>query len=146
MRFWPTASFTGHMRGAIQPITSTCAAQHTAPPSTSRSPGFRAGRPVTLNRYMPTTAAQLQAVLWELAFAGPLAIGLAFFLQILAQRDAPPAHTAILLSMEAVFGAIAGAALLQERLTGIMLLGCAVVLVAMLVAQRKPPVQMTTAD
>jgi len=93
-----------------------------------------------------TTAAQLQTVLWELAYAGPLAIGLAFFLQILAQRDAPPAHTAILLSMEAVFGAIAGAALLQERLTGIMLLGCAVVLVAMLVAQRKPPVQMTTAD
>jgi drug/metabolite transporter (DMT)-like permease len=92
------------------------------------------------------TLSQLSAVAWELAYSGPLAIGLAFFLQILAQRDAPPAHTAILLAMEAVFGALAGWALLHEHFTTAMLWGCGAVVLAMLVAQWKSPAKMPTAS
>jgi len=89
-----------------------------------------------------TTWAQLVDVAWALAYSGPLAIGLGFLLQIMAQRDAPPAHTAIVLSMEAVFGAIAGWMMLHEAFTPTMLVGCAIVLCAMGVAQCRPPKQM----
>jgi len=92
-----------------------------------------------------TTLEQIQAVGWELAYSGPIAIGLAFFLQILAQRDAPPAHTAILLSMEAVFSAVAGWMFLHEHMTGVMFIGCGIVLLAMLVAQWRPPRDMPKA-
>ena len=85
------------------------------------------------------------AVAWELAYSGPIAIGIAFFLQILAQRHAPPAHTAILLATEAVFGALAGWALLNEQFTTAMLWGCGAVLTAMVVAQFKRPATMPTA-
>lgn len=91
-----------------------------------------------------TNWSQIQAVLWPLAYSGPLAIGLGFLLQIVAQRAAPPAHTAILLSMEAVFGALAGWLILHESFTPTMLAGCGIVLGAMVVAQLKPPVAMVT--
>jgi threonine/homoserine efflux transporter RhtA len=42
---------------------------------------------------------------------------------------------AILLSLEAVFAALAGALLLQERLNAIQLLGCTIIVVAVLVSQ-----------
>ena len=87
-----------------------------------------------------TSWSQIEACLWPLAYSGPLAIGLGFLLQVVAQRDAPPAHTAIMLSMEAVFGALAGWLLLSEVFTPTMLGGCVIVLVAMGVAQLKPPV------
>jgi drug/metabolite transporter (DMT)-like permease len=92
-----------------------------------------------------TTWAQVVNVAWELAYSGPLAIGLGFLLQIMAQRDAPPAHTAILLAMEAVFGAMAGWLLLHEAFTPTMLVGCTVVLIAMGIAQLKLPKTMVTA-
>ena len=93
-----------------------------------------------------TTWAQLVDVAWELAYSGPLAIGLGFLLQIMAQRDAPPAHTAILLAMEAVFGALAGWAFLHEAFTPTMLVGCVVVLGAMGIAQLKSPAKMQLAQ
>lgn len=77
--------------------------------------------------------------LWpELLYSGGLAVGVAFFLQTLGQQDAPPAHTAVLISMEAVFGAIAGWYWLSEQLTGTQLVGCVLMFAAILIAQAKP--------
>ena len=75
----------------------------------------------------------------ELLFSGVLAVGAAFLIQIIAQQDAPPAHTAVILALEAVFGAIAGWAFLNEVLSPIQVLGCIVMFVGIVLAQLRPP-------
>jgi len=64
-----------------------------------------------------------------------LAVAVAFTLQVVGQRTAPPTHAAILLSMESPFAAIAGAFLISERLSSREYLGCALMLAGILVSQ-----------
>jgi drug/metabolite transporter (DMT)-like permease len=71
-----------------------------------------------------------------LLFSGVLSVGVAYTLQVVAQRQAPPAHAAIILSLEAVFAAVGGALFLGERLTGRELAGCGLMLAGMLAAKR----------
>ena len=61
--------------------------------------------------------------------------GLLFTLQAVAQDVAPPTHTAILLSLESVFCAIAGAVWLGEELGVRQVGGAALLLAAALLAQ-----------
>jgi len=68
-------------------------------------------------------------------YAGLLSTAVAFTLQVVAQRQAPPAHAAVLLSLEAVFAAIGGWWLLGESLGGRRLAGCALMLAGMLASQ-----------
>jgi len=63
------------------------------------------------------------------------AVGVAFTLQAVAQDVAPPTHTAILLSLESVFCAIAGAVWLGEELGVRQVGGAALLLAAALLAQ-----------
>ncbi len=50
-------------------------------------------------------------------FAGLVSGAIGYTLQIVAQRHTPPAEAALILSMESVFAALAGAIVLGERLT-----------------------------
>jgi drug/metabolite transporter (DMT)-like permease len=75
----------------------------------------------------------------ELLFSGVLAVGAAFLIQIIAQQDAPPAHAAVLLALEAVFGAWAGWAFLNEQLSGVQIVGCLGMFVGIVLAQLRPP-------
>lgn len=68
-------------------------------------------------------------------YSSVLAVAVAFTLQIPAQRAAPPAHAALLFSLEAVFAAISGRLLLDELLTPRQLLGCGVIFAGMLCSQ-----------
>jgi len=77
----------------------------------------------------------LSEVWWAVAYNGVLSVGLAFTLQILGLRHAPPADAAVLLSAEALFAAAFGRLFLQEYLTPLQLLGCGLMLTAMLLAQ-----------
>lgn len=61
-------------------------------------------------------------------YSGVFPIGVAFTLQIVGQRRSPPAHAAVLMSMEAVFAAIFGVALLREPLRASEITGCALML------------------
>jgi len=70
-----------------------------------------------------------------LVYTGLLSIGVGYTLQASAQRLAPPADAAIILSLEAVFAALGGWLWLDERLTALQLLGCALMLGGMLLAQ-----------
>jgi drug/metabolite transporter (DMT)-like permease len=70
-----------------------------------------------------------------LLYAGVLSTGVAFTLQVMAQRQAPPGHAAVLLSLEAVFAALGGWLLLGERLGARGLAGCALMLAGMLSTQ-----------
>jgi drug/metabolite transporter (DMT)-like permease len=62
-------------------------------------------------------------------------VGIAYTLQVVAQRYAHPAHAAVLLSLESVFAAIGGWLMLDETLSFRALSGCALMLSGMLVSQ-----------
>lgn len=71
-------------------------------------------------------------------YGGVIAVGIGYTLQVVAQKDAIASHAAIILSLEAVFAAIAGAWLLDESLQLRGYFGCALMLTGMLVAQLWP--------
>ena len=62
---------------------------------------------------------------------------IAMSLQNIGQSMAPASHAAILLSLESVFGALASWLLLGEQLTGMMILGFAVIFAALVVNSLK---------
>ena len=68
-------------------------------------------------------------------YGGLLSVGIAYTLQVIAQRDAHPAHAAVLLSMEAVFAAIGGWLILNEIISARGLFGCGLMLAGMLLSQ-----------
>ncbi len=68
-------------------------------------------------------------------YAGLLSSGVAYTLQVVAQRWARPAHAAIILSLEAVFALLGGWLLLAEILSRRELLGCLLMLGGMFVSQ-----------
>jgi drug/metabolite transporter (DMT)-like permease len=71
-------------------------------------------------------------------YGGLGSVGIAYTLQIVAQRDAKPAHAAIILSMESPFAALGGFLLLGEIMGGRGLIGCALMLAGMLISQLYP--------
>jgi drug/metabolite transporter (DMT)-like permease len=68
-------------------------------------------------------------------YGGIFSVGVAFTLQVFAQRDAGPTATAILLSLEAVFAALGGWVLLGETLSPRAILGCGLMLGGVLLSQ-----------
>lgn len=70
-------------------------------------------------------------------YTGVLSTSVAFTLQIVAQRDAPSSHAAIIMSLEAVFAVIGGWLLLNEQLGLQGLTGCALMMAGMLISQLK---------
>ncbi len=68
-------------------------------------------------------------------YGGLLSVGVAYTLQVVAQRDARPAHAAIILSLESVFAALGGWLLLGELLSARALVGCSLMMAGMLLSQ-----------
>lgn len=68
-------------------------------------------------------------------YGGILSIGVAFTLQIIAQKTAHPAHASIILSMEALFAAIGGVLILREPLGIRLIAGGALMLTGMIISQ-----------
>ncbi|UTW13586.1 DMT family transporter [Marinobacterium rhizophilum] len=81
------------------------------------------------------TLANLMATWQPIAYAGLLSVGVAYTLQVYAQKHTPASHAAIIMSLEAVFAALGGWLLLNEELTARALAGCALMLAGMLLAQ-----------
>ncbi len=73
--------------------------------------------------------------LLPLLFAGILSSGIGNTLQILGQKYAEPAVASIIMSLESVFGAFAGWALLGERLSFVEICGCVLVFASVILAQ-----------
>lgn len=71
-------------------------------------------------------------------YGGLMSVGIAYTLQIVAQRNVPPAHAAIILSLETVFGAVGGWWILGETMSPRGILGCALMLVGVILAQLSP--------
>ncbi|GMO31416.1 MAG: DMT family transporter [Termitinemataceae bacterium] len=68
-------------------------------------------------------------------YGGLCSVGIANTLQVVAQKDAPPAHAAILMSLETVFAAVGGFLILDERPTHTAMLGFGLMLIGMLATQ-----------
>ena len=71
-------------------------------------------------------------------YGGVMSVGVAFSLQVVSQRTCPPAHAAIIMSLEAVFAALAGWLVLHETLGGRDIAGCGLMLAGMLAVQLIP--------
>ncbi len=82
----------------------------------------------------PSLEGLLQAIV-PLLFAAIFSGAVAFTLQIVGQRNTPPAVASLLMSLESVFAAISGAILLHQHLTGMELIGSALTFAAVLLTQ-----------
>ncbi len=83
----------------------------------------------------PISFSGITAAALPILYGGLFSVGIAYTLQVVAQRHARPAHAAILLSLEAVFAALGGWLILDETLTPRALCGCALMLAGMLLSQ-----------
>ncbi len=87
----------------------------------------------------PDAFAGLVPALVPILYGGLLSVGVAYTLQVVAQRTAHPAHASIILSMEALFAAIGGVLLLSEALTTRLVVGGLLMLVGMICSQLESP-------
>lgn len=86
----------------------------------------------------PHTLGNLSGVWWAVFYTGVFSIGLGYTFQVVGQKVAPAADAAIILSCEAVFAAVFGWLLLNERLSAIQLSGCGLMFIGMILAQAFP--------
>ena len=82
----------------------------------------------------PSVVALLGAWL-PILYTGVLSSGVAYTLQMVGQKYTRPAVASIIMSLESVFAAIAGWMILNERLSGIELVGCGLVFLSVILAQ-----------
>lgn len=82
---------------------------------------------------IPLTMPMLGAIVYT-AF---ISLGLGYTLQIWGQRHTPPTDAAILLSLESVFAVLGAWVLLDERLSAIQILGCVIILAAVILSQAR---------
>lgn len=68
-------------------------------------------------------------------YCGVMSSGVAYTLQVVAQKDAEPATATLIMSLESVFSVLFGVLLLHESMTLIEVLGCVVIFIAVLIPQ-----------
>ena len=73
-----------------------------------------------------------------LLYSALISGSLAYTMQIIGQKHAPAAEAALILSLESVFAAIAGALMLHEQLTVPALFGCALILTGVILVEAGP--------
>ncbi len=77
----------------------------------------------------------LRDAAWPIIYGGALSVGVAYTLQVVAQRDAVPAHAAVIFSMEGVFATLAAWLILGQALDARAQFGCVLVFAGLVVAQ-----------
>lgn len=90
-------------------------------------------------------AAALLSCALPLLYVGVFSCGVGYTLQILAQKDSNPTVVTILLSLESVFAVIAGAIILHQSMTPREYLGCALMFLAVVLAQIPLPAKAARA-
>ncbi len=72
---------------------------------------------------------------WALLYCGVLSVGVAYTLQIVAQKKADPTFAAILLSTESVFSGIGGSIFGIDSISWLGYIGCAVMFAGIVISQ-----------
>ena len=83
----------------------------------------------------PFDAAAFRLALFSILYAGVMSSGVAFTLQIVAQKKLDPTVASIAMSLESVFSALAGWIILKQTLTPLELCGCALMFAAIVLSQ-----------
>ena len=68
-------------------------------------------------------------------YGGLCSVGVAYTLQVIAQKEAHPAHASIIMSMEGSFAVLGGWILLKESMSARGLFGCLLMLLGMIISQ-----------
>ena len=76
---------------------------------------------------------------YAILYSGVMSSGVAYTLQIIGQRYAPPTSATLIMSLESVFAALFGWLILHENLLPKEFAGCLLVFVAVILAQLKMP-------
>ena len=84
------------------------------------------------------TLANIKLEWFELIYTGVASAGIGYTLQIIAQSKASPAPAAIILSMESVFGTIAGWILINQVFDTNKILGCIAIFIGVIIVQLIP--------
>ena len=87
--------------------------------------------------------ADVMLAMESILYAAIMSTGIAYTLQVVAQQDAKPSHAAIILSGEAMFAVLAGWLILGEILTTRGMIGCALIMIGMLVSQLLPDINFS---
>lgn len=77
-----------------------------------------------------------------IAYAGIMSCGVAYTLQIVAQKGIDPTVASLIMSLESVFAALSGWLILHEHLSTRELFGCILVFVAIILAQLPDRISM----
>ena len=77
----------------------------------------------------------ISSALVPILYGGLASVGIGYTLQVVAQRDAPPAHATIILCLEGCFAALGGVLLLHEPLGIWTIVGFILMFTGMLVSQ-----------
>ena len=90
--------------------------------------------PLMLLNETPTLSGILVAW-WPMCYAGFLSIGLAYSFQILGQKNLDPTVASLIMSLESVVAVICGAVFLNETMNFYEILGCVLMLAAIILSQ-----------
>lgn len=88
--------------------------------------------------FEPVSLSGISAAAPAILYAGLLSGGVAYTLGIVAQRYTPPAEASLIMCLESVFAALAGAVMLHERLTFTAGVGCALILMGVVMVEVGP--------
>ncbi|MFL9903701.1 DMT family transporter [Paraburkholderia fungorum] len=86
----------------------------------------------------PVSLAVIERAAPTILYGGALSVGIAYTIQVVAQKQATPSHAAVIFSMEGVFAALAGWLVLGETLSARALFGCTLMLAGLIVCQVMP--------
>jgi len=81
------------------------------------------------------TLSSLKSGMWPLLYTGILSTGGAYTLQIIGQKGMDPTISSLILCLESVVSVFAGWIILGQKLSGRELLGCFLVLIALIITQ-----------
>ena len=80
----------------------------------------------------------IRLAMWPLLYGGVLSVGIAYTLQVVAQKHAHAAAASVILSSESLFAALGGWLILNERMDGKAIIGCVLILTGILLVQLYP--------
>lgn len=92
------------------------------------------------------TMSGVRGALFPILYTGIFSVGIAYTLQVVAQKRAHPGHAAIILSLESVFAVVGGYLFLAEIISMRGLFGCGLMLAGMVLSQLLSRRKVNTLD
>lgn len=84
-----------------------------------------------------TNVYNILSALIPILYGGFLSVGVAYTIQVIAQKNAKASHAGVILSMESVFGAIGGELILGESMNTRGYVGCFLIITGIILSQIK---------